>query len=112
MKSVPAEFAATFLALNSFLEGAPSGQQSSVLTIGGFVMLIILPFYQWKVRHVTSLGQHIASALAFVIWGLNISGSAVLGNLEWYSPYYAGGLLILWAVVAPILTVQRADDDK
>lgn len=108
MKSVPAEFAATFIALNSFMEAAPEAVKSSVLVGAGIFMLLILPFYQWKVRGIIALSQQVAAWLAFLILGINISGSTILGNTNWYSPYYGGAAVILWAIVAPIFTVQKS----
>lgn len=107
MKVVPAEFAGTFLALSSFMEPAKEPEKSQVLLGAGILMLIVLPIYQWKVRGVTSLLQHIASWLALLIWGINISPS-ILGRFNWYSPYYGGAAVILWAIIAPIFTARAS----
>lgn len=105
MKSVPAEFAGTFLALNSFMEPADEPVKTEVLVGTIIFMLILLPIYQWKVRGIRVVSQIVASWLALAIWAVNINPS-VLGSTEWYSPYFGGALVILWAIVAPIFTAR------
>jgi hypothetical protein len=105
-KSIPAEFAATFLAINSFTEPADEPVKSRVLIGAIILMLLLLPIYQWKVRGIKVISQHVVSLFALVIWAVNINPT-LLGSTTWYNPYYGGALLILWAIVAPIVTTRK-----
>ena len=105
-KSIPAEFAATFLAINSFTEPANEPVKSQVLLGTIILMLLLLPIYQWKLRGIKVISQHVVSIFALLIWAININPS-LLGSTKWYSPYHGGALMILWAIVAPVVTVRK-----
>jgi hypothetical protein len=107
LKSIPAEFVGAFLAINSLVQNSNLDDDTrfQILVWAGVVMLLALPFYQRRVRKITAPGQLIASCLAFVIWGLNIS-IAITGTFK-YSSFIWPILMIMWGVIAPILTVQK-----
>jgi hypothetical protein len=110
-KSIPAEFASTFLALNSFLSSGDVDPGKQNILMGSFIfLLVLLPFYLWKVRGIKIVSQHVASWLALFIWAININPN-IFGIIPLYSSYSSavgGALVILWAVISPIITVQKS----
>src|SRR6266481_119792 len=90
MKSVPTEFAAAFIALNSFVQSASLEMQAKILQPSVLLMLVLLPFFQWKVRNISSIRQVAAALLAFGILSVNVNGSALLGGTAFYNPYFGG----------------------
>jgi hypothetical protein len=109
-KSVPAEFASVFLALNSFFKiGDIDNSKDTVLMCSFILLLIMLPFYLWRVRQIRMISQHVASFLALFIWAFNINPD-IFGYNEWLTPHSSaigGASVILWAVVAPLITSQQ-----
>jgi hypothetical protein len=113
MKSVPTEFATGFLALNSFVQSAAPEVQAKILQPAVLLMLVLLPVFQQKARNISSIRQLVAACLAFGVLTINVNGSALLGWTDFYNPYIGGAAVILWAVIAPILTAPRrhAEDE-
>ncbi len=105
LRLIPGEIVAAYLIITGIIpDKASIPGHIIILTI----ILIIIPFYLWRVQNVKNRLQIITTCIAFVIWvySFNIGPFSYFGL---YKPWIASIVLILWTVIMPILIIPEKE---
>jgi len=103
LKYIPAEIVAGFLAIDGIIK---STTEVSVVVswIVFFVLLVLTPFYAWRIttepNKPTAKADIIVSTIAFFVWVFALGGP--FSSLGWYLPIYGAILLIVYTLTIPV----------
>ena len=103
-KYIPSEIVAIYLSIDTIFKSTNITQciLHTLSWIVFLVLLILTPFYLWRVTKVTKTTQLVISTLSFVVWVFALSGPFAF--LSWYQPVYGSVLLILFTFLIPIIS--------
>ena len=105
LRLIPSEIIAAYLVIVGIIPATDMKWGHITVSI---VMILIIPFYLWRVLCIKNRFQIIATTIAFVIWIYSMNGGPFL-SFGIYKPWIASVILILWTVVMPII-VNPADE--
>jgi hypothetical protein len=107
LKYIPPEIVATYVAVEGALTGAfdPANpgelaQLRTWLWISFFALLVITPFFRWRVTGVTNIGQLIVTTLSFAVWVFALGGP--FAYFPWYMPVLPAIILPFYTLLVPI----------
>lgn len=109
-KMIPAEFVGAYTAIHNIIESnsglgaSDPGYYSNIHVIVGIILLLIMPFYMFKILNVKNIAQTTGTMIAFIIWAISIGG--IFYETSWYYPYYSTIAIIIWTLISPMV-VQK-----
>jgi len=65
-----------------------------------FVLLVMTPFYLWKVTKVRHLPQIVVTTISFIVWVYTLGGPFVVWGA--YYPLVGSVVLVLWSLAIPL----------
>jgi hypothetical protein len=106
LKYIPAEVVAAFLAIDGIFQSMKTPFMYQWVIF--FAMLILTPFYLWKVTHDDNLNaarsQMVVGFLAFFVWVFTIGGPFVsFGDAYTANAYWGSIGIFICTVVFPIV---------
>jgi hypothetical protein len=100
VRLIPAEWVSAYLTIKGILDSTTSDVRM-VYWLVIVILLILLPFYLWRVLAIKSKTQIAVTTTSFVVWVFSLGGDHV-GAFSWYEPYQGSITLILWTLVAAV----------
>jgi hypothetical protein len=97
LKLIPSEIVAAYLVLSGIIPG-----EATLGTLIVFIVLLVLvPFYLWRLSNVQRTSQLIITTISFAVWVYSIGGGPFA---DWglYEPWIASVILVLWTLVIPL----------
>ncbi|MBM4289504.1 MAG: hypothetical protein FJ135_15410 [Deltaproteobacteria bacterium] len=102
-KLIPTEVIAAYLAIHNVINSVDldDGRKIFLHALSALILLILQPFYQYKILQRTYPPLIIVSCISFVIWAVSVGG--IMEGFEFYLPIYSTIAIILWTFVIPML---------
>ena len=102
LKYIPAEIVAAFVTIEGIIKSVTQAPVFVYWTVF-FVLLVLTPFYVWRVSSEPdkppATAQIVVAAIAFFVWVFALGGP--FSSLGWYMPLYGSILLVLYTVAIP-----------
>ncbi len=99
LKLIPSEIVAAYLVLSGII---PPDAKLGTLIVS-IVLLVLVPFYLWRMHDVRRTMQLIVTTISFAVWVYSLGG---LSNpfVAWdlYQPWIGSVILILWTLIIPL----------
>jgi purine-cytosine permease-like protein len=108
VKFIPSEIIGIFTAVSSYIGTKVNGTTTYdeidkwLMISVFFILLILTPFYLYKITKVTNKQQIVVSTILFVIWVYTIGGPFSDGIWNMYYPKVASVVLILSTILPPM----------
>jgi hypothetical protein len=99
LKLIPSEIVAAYLVLSRII---PEGSARWGTLIVSIVLLVLVPFYLWRMHDVRRTSQLIITMLSFVVWVYSLGGGP-FEAWQLYQPWIASVILVLWTLVIPLV---------
>lgn len=103
LKYIPAEIVAGFVAIDGIIKSV-TDVPAAVGWIVFLVLLVLTPFYIWRVTTEAdkslAVAQIAVSTIAFFVWVFAVGGP--FSSLGWYMPLYGAVLLVLYTLTVPV----------
>ncbi len=106
LKLIPSEIVAAYLVITGII---PYNAAKVGNIIVFMIILIIIPFYLWRVQDVKNKFQITATTIAFLVWVYSFN-MGPFNSFGLYKPWIASIILILWTVIVPILVVPEKEE--
>lgn len=100
IKLIPVEIVAAYLAIAGLASQTSPTSEFHILVASVCVLLVLIPFYAWRVSGVRSFAQIGVMMVSFIVWIASMGGPFL--NFAWYEKAYGAVALILWTIVAPL----------
>ena len=97
LKLIPSEIVAAYLVLAGIIPLASAKWGTLIVSI---ILLILVPFYLWKIHNVTRASQIIVTSISFVVWVYSLGGPFQFWNL--YRAWIGSVILVLWTLIVPL----------
>lgn len=104
---IPTEIVAAHLAVQGLVANSID-VRNLALEVSAGVLLLILPFYLWRVHGVRSMLKILLTMGSFVIWVYAVSSPIYRGMA--LDPVWGSIALILWTTMLP--AIYREDKEK
>jgi hypothetical protein len=97
LKLIPSEIVAAYMVLAGIIPLASAKWGTLIVSI---ILLILVPFYLWKIHNVTRSSQIIVTSISFVVWVYSLGGPFQFWNL--YQAWIGSVILVLWTLIVPL----------
>ncbi len=97
LKLIPSEIVAAYMVLAGIIPLASAKWGTLIVSI---ILLILVPFYLWKIHNVTRSSQIIVTSISFVVWVYSLGGPFQFWNL--YRAWIGSVILVLWTLIVPL----------
>lgn len=104
LKLIPSEIVAAYLVLSGII---PREAKLGTLIVS-IVLLVLVPFYLWRLHNVQRTSQLIITTISFVVWVYSIGGGP-FAAWELYEPWIASVILVLWTLVIPLMVNPKSE---
>ena len=98
LKLIPSEIVAAYMVLAGIIPKDSAKWGTLVVSI---VLLILVPFYLWKIQNVKITSQILVTAISFVVWLYSLGGPFEAWGF--YESWIGSAILILWTLIIPIV---------
>jgi len=98
LKLIPSEIIAAYMVLAGIIPLTSAKWGTLIVSI---ILLILVPFYLWKIHNVTRTSQIIITSISFVVWIYSLGGPFQFWNV--YKPWIGSVILVLWTLIVPLV---------
>lgn len=108
LKYIPSEIVMVYISIEGVLRGTYASNPKRLedsLWILFSVLLLLTPFWLWRVMRVKTLGHLFLSTLSLVVWMFAIGGPFT--TFEWYHASLGAITLPIYTLLVPIITGGR-----
>ena len=98
LKLIPSEIIAAYMILSGII---PQNSAKWGTLIVSIVLLILVPFYLWKIHNVKHSPQIIVTSISFVVWVYSLGGPFQFWGV--YKSWIGSVILVLWTLIVPIV---------
>jgi len=98
LKLIPSEIIAAYLILEGII---PSSSAKWGTLIVSVILLILVPFYLWRIQEVKRTAQIIVTTISFAVWVYTMGGPFQEWDL--FKPFIGSIILVLWTLIIPIV---------
>lgn len=103
LKLIPSEIVAAYLVLSGII---PREAKLGTLIVS-IVLLVLVPFYLWRLHNVQRISQLVITAISFVVWVYSLGGGP-FAIWDLYEPWIASVILVLWTLVIPLVVNPKS----
>jgi len=103
LKLIPSEIVAAYLVLSGII---PREAKLGTLIVS-IVLLVLVPFYLWRLHNVQRTSQLMITTISFVVWVYSLGGGP-FAVWELYEPWIASVILVLWTLVIPLVVNPKS----
>jgi hypothetical protein len=97
LKLIPSEIVAAYMVLAGII---PPDRAKWGTLIVSIVLLVLVPFYMWRMQNVRRNSQLIVTTISFVVWLYSLGGPFAAWGL--YESWIGSVILILWTLIIPV----------
>jgi len=97
LKLIPSEIVAAYMVLAGIIPLTSAKWGTLIVSI---ILLILVPFYLWKIHNVTRCSQIIVTSISFVVWVYTLGGPFQFWNL--HRAWIGSVILVLWTLIVPL----------
>lgn len=100
-KEIPADVITVYLASVGIIRGINNSSEQNIFYWVVFAfLLVITPFYQWRIKKITKWQQIVLSTGALAIWVFSLGGPFT--QFTWYSSSLGTLVLLLYTLVLAV----------
>ena len=103
LKLIPSEIVAAYLVLSGII---PREAKLGTLIVS-IVLLVLVPFYLWRLHNVQRTSPLMITTISFVVWVYSLGGGP-FAVWELYEPWIASVILVLWTLVIPLVVNPKS----
>ena len=103
LKLIPSEIIAAYMVLSGII---PPDRAKWGTLIVSIVLLVLVPFYLWKMQNVQRNSQLIVTMISFVVWLYSLGGPFAAWGL--YESWIGSVILILWTLIIPVVVNPKS----
>ena len=103
LKLIPSEIVAAYLVLSGII---PREAKLGTLIVS-IILLVLVPFYLWRLHNVQRTSQLMITTISFVVWVYSLGGGP-FAVWELYEPWIASVILVLWTLVIPLVVNPKS----
>jgi len=103
LKLIPSEIVAAYMVLAGII---PPDRAKWGTLIVSIVLLVLVPFYLWRMQNVQRNSQLIVTMISFVVWLYSLGGPFAAWGL--YESWIGSVILILWTLIIPVLVNPKS----
>ena len=97
LKLIPSEIVAAYMVLAGII---PPDRAKWGTLIVSIVLLVLVPFYMWRMQNVRHNSQLIVTTISFVVWLYSLGGPFAAWGL--HESWIGSVILILWTLIIPV----------
>lgn len=106
IKEIPADVIAVYLAVAGIIKSINNASvQNNFHWVVFFLLLVMTPLYQWRVKKITKWLQIGLSTVAFLVWVFSIGGPFT--QFTWYTPVLGTLILPVYTLLLAIIQPDR-----
>ena len=80
---------------------------ATLIVVVAVILFVLTPLYLWRVSKVTNGIQIAVTTFSYVVWVYTLGGPFVVWKIHY--PLIASVVLVLWSVIAPLITPAKKD---
>ena len=103
LKLIPSEIVAAYMVLAGII---PEDKAKWGTLIVSIVLLVLVPFYLWKMQNVQRNSQVIFTMISFVVWLYSLGGPFEVWGL--YEAWIGSIILVLWTLIIPLVVNPKS----
>lgn len=103
LKLIPTEIVAAYMVLSGIIPADSAKWGTLIVSI---VLLVLVPFYLWRMHNVHRNSQLIVTTISFAVWLYSLGGPFKAWGL--YESWIGSVILILWTLIIPLVVNPKS----